>query len=161
MRMEARRQAVADDLRTVYAGLQQLIVPAWLKLDLSMAQFKALVAVEGTPCIGVGGLGRKLSIGESAASLLVDQLVRRGYVERAVDPVDRRRVRLDVTAQGHDRLRELRQGSRGILASWLDELDEDDLDALAQGLKALSEAVSRQVVGDQILGEETTGNPAR
>ena len=115
--------------------------PTWLKLDLSMAQFKALVAVERQAGVGVCRLGEHLGVGESAASLLVEQLVRRGYVSRETDPADRRRVALGVTAMGAKRLRELRQGSDEIMHEWLAALTGDDRDALARGLGALAEVV--------------------
>jgi DNA-binding MarR family transcriptional regulator len=135
---------IVADLRFVYASMQQLIVPEWLKLDLTMAQFKALVAVEHNSGIGVCGLGGELSIGESAASLLVDQLVRRGLVGRKTDPGDRRRVLLGITSRGEKRLRDLRQGSGEIMNEWLAELGKDDLEALAHGLRALAEVVSAE-----------------
>jgi DNA-binding MarR family transcriptional regulator len=141
---DPRIETITDNLRTVYASVQQLIVPTWLKLDLSMAQFKALVAVERSSGVGVCGLGRQLSIGESAASLLVDQLVRRGYVGRKTDPADRRRVLLGATSRGEKRLRELRQGSAEIMNEWLAELDQDELEALAHGLRALAGVVSAE-----------------
>ncbi len=138
---DAPAASIADDLHTVYANMQQFCVPIWLKLDLTMAQFKALVAVERHSGISVCEVGRELSVGESAASLLVDQLVRRGQVGRTTDPADRRRVRLVVTAPGEELLRELRQGGREILRDWLAGLGADDLDALANGLHALAGAV--------------------
>jgi DNA-binding MarR family transcriptional regulator len=153
---DPRIETITDNLRTVYASVQQLIVPTWLKLDLSMAQFKALVAVERSSGVGVCGLGRQLSIGESAASLLVDQLVRRGYVGRKTDPADRRRVLLGTTSRGEKRLRELRQGSREILDEWLAELDQDQLEALARGLDALAQAVSADEA--RAAGDATTEN---
>jgi DNA-binding MarR family transcriptional regulator len=153
---DPRIETITDDLRTVYGRVQQLIVPAWLKLDLTMAQFKALVAVERSSGIGVCGLGRELSIGESAASLLVDQLVRRGYVGRKTDPADRRRVLLGITARGGKRLRELRQGSAEIMNEWLAELDQDQLEALARGLGALAQAVSADEA--RAAGDATTEN---
>jgi DNA-binding MarR family transcriptional regulator len=153
---DPRIETITDDLRTVYGRVQQLIVPAWLKLDLTMAQFKALVAVERSSGIGVCGLGRELSIGESAASLLVDQLVRRGYVGRKTDPADRRRVLLGITARGEKRLRELRQGSAEIMNEWLAELDQDQLEALARGLGALAQAVSADEA--RAAGDATTEN---
>lgn len=153
---DPRIETITDDLRTVYGRVQQLIVPAWLKLDLTMAQFKALVAVERSSGIGVCGLGRELSIGESAASLLVDQLVRRGYVGRKTDPADRRRVLLGATARGEKRLRELRQGSAEIMNEWLAELDQDQLEALARGLGALAQAVSADEA--RAAGDATTEN---
>jgi DNA-binding MarR family transcriptional regulator len=156
---DARAATIIDDLRTVYASIQRLIVPTWLKLDLSMAQFKALVAVQRTSGIGVCGLSSQLSIGESATSLLVDQLVRRGYVRRRTDPADRRRVLLTTTARGEERLRELRQGSREILEEWLATLDADELEGLARGLAALAEragADETAATGDNATGTATS-----
>ena len=133
-------ETIVSDLRIVYASLNRLSVPAWLRLDLTMAQFKALVAVERNSGIAVCQLGRQLGIGESAASLLVDQLVRRHYLERTIDPADRRRVLLSATAQATSLLRELRHGSEQSLKEWLAGLADDDVAGLAHGLSTLTEA---------------------
>ena len=153
---QARTAAVADDLRTVYAGLQQRNVPVWLKLDLTMAQFKALVTIERDAGASVCEVGRELSIGESAASLLIDQLVRRGDVERVTDSNDRRRVRLTVSPHGREVLGELHQGSRQIVGSWLDELDGEQLDALAEGLRALALTVAATASGTDAQASQGT-----
>ncbi len=141
-RHDPRAQTITADLRTVYAGLHRLSVPVWLQLDLTMAQFKALIAVEQNAGIPVCRLGRELRIGESATSLLVDQLVRRGYVERGADASDRRRVLLAATPRGAKLLGELRHGSDQSLKEGLGHLSDDALDALAKGLGALAGALS-------------------
>jgi DNA-binding MarR family transcriptional regulator len=133
-------ETIVSDLHFVYASLNQLSVPAWLRLDLTMAQFKALVAVERSSGIAVCKLGRELGIGESAASLLVDQLVRRDYLERTTDPTDRRRVLLSATAQATLLLQELRHGSEQTIKEWLSGLGDDHVAGLACGLGALTEA---------------------
>jgi len=133
---------VRGDLRTVYASLQKASLPTWLRLDLTMAQFKALAAVEGSGGIGVCGLGLELGMGGSAASLLVDQLVRRGYVARTTDQSDRRRVHLTATSRGAKLLGELREGHGQSLERWLNELDDDQFEALTRGLRALAEAAT-------------------
>jgi DNA-binding MarR family transcriptional regulator len=135
-------ETITDDLHTVYSSLHRLSLPTLLKLDLTMAQFKALVVVEGSSGISVCEVGRELGIGESAASLLVDQLVRHGYVGRTTDQADRRRVLLAATAPGKKLLRELRHGRRQSLEGWLADLGDDDLDVLASGLHALTALVS-------------------
>ena len=134
-------ETIVDDLRTVYAGLHRQSVPTWLQLDLTMAQFKALVAIERNSGVAVCELGRELGIGESAASLLVDQLVRRGYAGRTTDAADRRRLHLAPTSRGTKLLGELRQGRRQSLKEWLADLDDDHLDGLARGLSALTQVV--------------------
>ena len=139
---EPHVETITDDLHTVYSSLHRLSLPTLLKLDLTMAQFKALVVVEASSGISVCEVGRELGIGESAASLLVDQIVRHGYVGRTTDPADRRRVLLAVTAPGKKLIRELRHGRRQSLDGWLADLDDDDLEALARGLRALARTAS-------------------
>lgn len=133
-------ERITDGLTVVYRGLQHVNIPTWLKLDLSMAQLKALVAVVHQPGLSVCQMARQLSIGESAASLMSDQLVRRGHVERVTDPDDRRRVRLSATESGQRVLDELREGNRHVLREWLGRLDDEQRRALAQGVQALAEA---------------------
>lgn len=131
--------AIACDLGRVWSALQHLSLPVWLKLDISMAQFKALAVVtHAEDGITVTDLGKRLSIGESSASLLAEQLVKRSYAERIADPADRRRVRVTATATGSEILGELRQGRRQHLDAWLAELDEPELQALQRGLSALA-----------------------
>jgi len=136
------RRAVDDGImnayRSVSRNLEQQTLPTWLKLGITMPQFKALVAVAGSAGITVTKLGCELSIGQSSASLMVDQLVNRGYVERTTDPEDRRRVLVTATSQGEDLLGELRHGRRQTFAEWLERLDDDDAAALSRGLSALA-----------------------
>lgn len=138
-------RTIVDDLRIVYASLHRLSASAWQQLDLTMAQFKALVAIERGTAVSVCLLGRELSIGESAASLLVDKLVRRGYVERTTDPDDRRRVLLTATQRGQDLLRELRHGHHQSLIEWLTALTDQDLDVLSRGLRALCQTANASI----------------
>ncbi|MGV8083652.1 MAG: MarR family winged helix-turn-helix transcriptional regulator [Coriobacteriia bacterium] len=136
--------AAALDFARVSGILQHLSLPVWLKIDVSMAQLKALVVLEHAGNgITVTELGKRLEIGESSASLLAEQLVKRGYAERVADPDDRRRVRVSATASGSEVLRELRHGRRRHLDAWLAEMDESEVEALALGLAALSR-VARQ-----------------
>jgi DNA-binding MarR family transcriptional regulator len=59
----------------------------------------ALAAI-GLAEVSGGQLGRWLGVSKQAVSQLLDTLVLRGYVERSVDPLDRRRMRLTLTDRG-------------------------------------------------------------
>ena len=133
-------ETIQGDLRTIVATLRKLSLPTLLRLDFTMTEYKALVVVEGSAGIGVSGLARELGIRDPAASLLVDQLVRRGYVARKTGRTDRRRVHLTTTVRGKKLLGELREGKGQHLERWLDQLDDGQLDALTRGLRALAEA---------------------
>ena len=43
---------------------------------------------------------RQLGVSKQAASQLIDTLVLRGYLERRVDPEDRRRINIEATERG-------------------------------------------------------------
>jgi DNA-binding MarR family transcriptional regulator len=50
----------------------------------------------------VGNVAEDFGISKQAASKLIDTLVVRGYIERGVDPEDRRRLTLELTDQGRE-----------------------------------------------------------
>lgn len=122
--------------REIGHALHAAADPAWLHLDLTMAQLKALFVL-ADDALTVGQLADTLGIGKPAASILVERLVQLGLVARTEDAQDRRRALVSLTAEGADLATRLRQGGRDRLRFWLDQLSADDLDALVQGLQAL------------------------
>jgi len=132
------------DLRYVSSALQRIGLTTWLELDLPSAQLKALVALASGEGVSVTGLARSLSIGEPAASQLVEQLVRRGYARRTPDANDRRKVVVSATPVGAGLVAELLQGRQHHVERWLAALDDAEVDALARGLAALASAAARE-----------------
>jgi len=132
------------DLRFVNSALQRVGLPMWLELDLPTAQFKALLALASTDGVSVTGLARSLSIGEPAASQLVEQLVRRGYAQRASDVSDRRKLVVSATPVGAELVSGLLQGRQHHMEHWLASMNDGDVDALARGLAALAAAVASE-----------------
>ena len=149
---------IMEHFRAANAALHRVSLPTWLELGLTMAQFKALVAIEVCGATSVGGVASDLGIGESSASSLVDHLVRAGYARRSEDPADRRRAVVTVTDRGALLLGELRHGKRVALRQWLEELGEDDRAALSRGLSALAAVLARN---SPEPGSSTTGAEAQ
>ncbi|MBJ7599220.1 MarR family transcriptional regulator [Candidatus Nephthysia bennettiae] len=118
---------------------------AWQRLDLSMAQMKAVFVLHDLGPLTIGGLAGRLGVGLPATSLLADRLVAGGLAERGrgEDSEDRRRTVLRLSEPGEALAVRLRQGSSQLLASWLEQLSEPDLESLARGLRALAEVASR------------------
>jgi DNA-binding MarR family transcriptional regulator len=126
-----------DLYRTAVRALHELGAPAWYRVELSVAQLKALFTlVDGGP-MPIGGVASRLSIGLPAASSLVDRLVDQGLAKRREDPLDRRRTLAEPTAAGEALAQRLRHGSRDALRAWLERMDRDDLEALVRGLDAV------------------------
>jgi DNA-binding MarR family transcriptional regulator len=153
---ESLTDEIVDDMAAVYATLQELKAPTWVRLDLTMAQFRALVVVNHRRGITVGELGCQLSIGQSAASLLVEHLVRRGLVGRTEDPADRRRALLGCTPAGEELIAELRRLSRQTLKEWLSPLSDEDLEGMARGLRLLSQTARSAAHDGQAGAEKAT-----
>ena len=138
------RADVLRDYRTVNRALDRVILPVLVERGLTMAQYKALLAI-GTPReggLGIGALAGELGIRQPATSTLVERLTVAGLVRRESDPGDRRRVLLGLTSEGERFVNDIRVGRRRTFDGWLDRLGEDELSALARGLAALASAAA-------------------
>jgi DNA-binding MarR family transcriptional regulator len=143
--MDLDREALIKEAqqaqRTIVASvMQQVALPFWLELDISMAQLKGLLTLATHSNSTVSQFAEMLRIGRSAASLLIDRLVQDGLVERAEDTEDRRRAVLRLSRRGEELVTHVRQGraERNPLPAWLANLSDQDLMALVQGLRALA-----------------------
>ena len=74
----------------LFRTLQSIEKPAWIDVDLTMGQLRAVFLVAETGGLSGRVLGERLGITPSAVTALVDRLVQRGYVRREEDLVDRR-----------------------------------------------------------------------
>lgn len=70
--------------------------------NLTIAQVAVLHVLDLEPDVRSTSLVERLGLSASAVSRLVDDLVRRGLVERVDDPDDRRAKGLRVTTEGRD-----------------------------------------------------------
>ncbi len=75
-----------------------------------------------------------------SASRLVDGLVARGALERAVSQLDRRRVALTLSERGEADLEAARKGATASLAERLLALPPAERSMLVHGLEALGQA---------------------
>ncbi len=123
--------------RALMEAIHATADPAWLHLDLTMGQLKALFALTDA-ALTVGQVADLMGLSKPTASLLVDRLVHLGLVERTEDPQDRRRTRVRLTAAGRDRAARLREGGEERWRSLLGQLSADDLAAWTQGVQALA-----------------------
>lgn len=80
-------------------------------------------------------LGRRLGVTKQAASQMVDELVRLGYVQRGADPADGRRRIVTLTPRGVDSLRVSAAIFDELLAEW--RAAGADVDAAVDALDRL------------------------
>jgi DNA-binding MarR family transcriptional regulator len=116
--------ALADSLASFYGHAMRpssRLIGEFERLVLSFTQFKALTAAaDGEPT--VKALAERLGLSLPGASRAVDQLARRGLLDRREDVDDRRCKRLSITDAGRE------------LVHRLDDARRDALEAFAQGI---------------------------
>ena len=150
------------DTETVIAAMLALAnsrqphLHAWIGVDLSMAQLRALLVIahqqQMERPLAVREVADHLGVTLSTASHLIERLVRADMVTRHGDPGDRRRTLLQPTATATALLHSLRADSAAHMRHWLQHLDPPDLAALATGMRAL------QVVVEQHTHTNTATN---
>lgn len=82
---------------------------------------------------------RELRVSKQAASQLIDTLVLRGYLERTIDPDDRRRLTLEVTPRGREAANAVREGVELVDHALASRISADEMHGLIVGLHALAE----------------------
>lgn len=75
-------------------------------------------------------------------SQLIDGLVEGGLLSRSADPSDRRKVTVSITAKGTEALARFEAAQMELFESLLEDIPEDDLRKLAEGLSALNRSLT-------------------
>lgn len=143
--IDASPLAVAPDPRTeISRQFERLIrlvsvsdAQAWMGLDITMPQFKAMLLLWYLQRARVGVLAEQLGVHLSNVSGILDRLVEAGFVCREEDATDRRLVVSRLTPKGESTLARLYGNRSAHLRARLDALSEAELHGLRVGLEAL------------------------
>jgi len=111
---------------------------------LSMPQFRALGFLNREPGASLSAVAEHLGVTLPTASTIADRLVRHGFVERATDPEERRRITLTLTPLGAQVLQDARQATRAKLAAMLEGVSAEQLGTIVDGVTVLGEAVRKK-----------------
>jgi DNA-binding MarR family transcriptional regulator len=128
--------AVADSLRPTLLRLARELRREKIA-GVSPHQVGLLVAIKYSPGVTVGQLAAEERVSTAAMSKRVSRLERDGLVTRTQSDADRRRVGLTLTDEGQRTLRRVRSRRTAWLASRLDTLSPDELEAVGAAVTAL------------------------
>jgi DNA-binding MarR family transcriptional regulator len=106
---------------------------------LTQSQGELLRLVGRRPDISVREAAAELSLVPNSASTLVSRLVSDGLLTRTTDDSDRRVVRLRLTPPAQAIADESRAARRAALSAALAQLDDDQINDLANGLDVMTE----------------------
>ena len=119
-------------------------------LELSVPQFRSLVFIDRAAGASLGGVAEHLGLTPPSTCKLIDGLSARGMVTRRESPGDRRRVTLEITAEGARALAGARSETQKSLALLLGSLGVEELSTVARAMSALRRAFA---TGPQSLSE--------
>ncbi len=108
---------------------------------ISVPQFRTLLFVDRNPGCSLAAAAEHLGITPATASATVDRLVRQGLMEREPARSERRRVQLNLTADGQELVHAARGSTQARLAERLSVLDGADLTRLETALALLRVAL--------------------
>jgi len=103
-------------------------------LGLSVPQFRSLVFIERTAGTSLKGVAAQLGLTPPSVSKLMDGLCSRGLVKRRESPGDRRRVTIEITAEGAQALARARSAALKSLSCLLGSLTETELSTVARAM---------------------------
>jgi DNA-binding MarR family transcriptional regulator len=134
---------IANRLRPVLLHVNRHLRREVHALGVSPGQVAILSAVSDRPGIGVADLAAREGTSVPSMSVHIDRLENAGLVERRSDEVDRRRVGLTVTAAGKRVLNAVRSRRTAWLATRLQTLSPDQLEAVDAAIGPLSALLER------------------
>jgi len=111
--------------------------------DLSHHELELLHHVPAGRTVDLGTLARHLALPKSTASVVVKSLAARGFVDRARDTTDERRLALSLTASGRRRVEDDTVLDVARLAAALRTMRPEDRRSLVLLLDALAGAAEK------------------
>jgi len=93
---------------------------------VSLPQCHALLEVESQQNITVTELSEKLTLEKSTVSRTVENLVKKGYLQREIPEDNRRTVKLQLTDEGEQTCENINWNNNQFISNVMDSLTEDE-----------------------------------
>lgn len=103
-------------------------------LGLSVPQFRSLVFIERSAGTSLNGVAAHLGLTPPSVCKLIDGLSNRGMVQRMQSPGDRRRLTIEITAEGAQALARARSAAQKSLSRLLGSLNAEELSIVARAM---------------------------
>ncbi len=134
--------ALAEDLYALVVYLHKActadLFAAMGQLELTITQIKLLHQLEDTDReLTLKEAAQRVPLSLAAASRTVDDLVRRGLIQRHEDAEDRRMKRVGLTEDGRSMIRRLNAARLNGLQQFTQTLTDDERQTLATALERL------------------------
>jgi DNA-binding MarR family transcriptional regulator len=141
--------ASIDAFRRILRALRLAATKTQMVAGLSAAQLFVLRALQDGAEASLSEIAARTMTDRSSVAAVVDRLLAAGLVERETSPTDRRRAAIVITPEGRKVLRRAPEPPTALLVAGLKQLSPAQLEELADGLRALTDAMG---LSDQVPG---------
>ncbi|MFF5209913.1 MarR family winged helix-turn-helix transcriptional regulator [Streptosporangium sp. NPDC000396] len=136
---------IGDFRRALLPGFLLHLLRGFEGEDPSVIQIVTLYVLDHTTATTLRELADHVGRSVSATSRLVDQLVRRGLVDRHEDPDDRRARRIALTESGANFLREFERARADAQLEVMAYLNAEERELVIRAMSLLGEASRRRI----------------
>jgi DNA-binding MarR family transcriptional regulator len=144
----AEKSRALDDLlelAATWSGVSRVLEKALSDIGITLPQALALLAIEAAPqSLLLSRLAARLMQEPQSITSLMDRLEKAGWAERTPDSVDRRAIRVGLTAAGSVKVEEVNRVLTAAAEKVMALVDETVQAGLRTGVVALYEACRRQ-----------------
>jgi DNA-binding MarR family transcriptional regulator len=127
-----------DGIRRIVRALRESAADVERRLGISGAQLFVLQVLRDAPAESLNDLAARTHTHQSSVSVVVARLVDRGLVSRERSDIDARRVRLALTHEGEDLVRNAPEPVQRRLIEALEKLPPVEIASLSRGLSDLT-----------------------
>ncbi len=128
--MDNRRKTIEEITETLYSIRRKIACEIHLsfgEMQITHTQWIVLHHVRKSGMINMKDLANLLAITSSAATQIVDGLVKRGLLLRKRNAEDRRILNIELSAKARSKFNSIKSASFNTLASLFDALDDEEL----------------------------------
>jgi DNA-binding MarR family transcriptional regulator len=132
----ALEDRIAEDVVSIPPLFHKTFLCSDARMTATLAsQYRMLMILERDGPLPMTELGKRLFVSKPYVTLIVDRILKDGYVERLPDEEDRRMIRVMLTRQGTEYLHEIRSLLKEVARKRLADLDPGDLWVLCISLE--------------------------
>jgi DNA-binding MarR family transcriptional regulator len=133
-------EGLLDELTAWTPSDRFRMLAAWHQCGMSLAHLNVVTLLEMHGPMSMGRVAELLGVSVASATGIVDRMEERGLVERRDSRSDRRVVEVHIGPRAHELFDAAKARRREHLRQVLGRVDEDRLEGLLEGLRAVRTA---------------------
>jgi DNA-binding MarR family transcriptional regulator len=153
-RRGANTAAAVDAVRRIFRVLRNAAQQTQAQAGISAAQLFVLSSLADGAASSLTELGERTHTDRSSVADVVERLAGAGLVARERSARDRRRTEVRITPAGRALLRTAPRPPTQLLIAGLEAMSDDELDALAAGLRRLIRGMGLEAAPAPMLFED-------